>query len=152
MSRAHIRKSALRRLRPDLDLPPEVVDLIVKLTSSFVENIAAGGAELARHRGENVLNVQDLQLHVLLNYGIHIPGFDLLGSTPALVNLASGPTPSLVHQRRLERVKAFQAAEQKRRAQEEAAAAAEAAGADDKAGGGRTRKRKTRSSRTSSRR
>ena len=149
MSRAHIRKSALRRLRPDLDLPPEVVDLIVKLTSSFVENIAAGGAELARHRGESVLNVQDLQLHVLLNYGIHIPGFDLLGSTPALVNLAAGPTPSLVHQRRLERVRAFQARQQKLRAQEEAAAAA-AAGDDDRAPGGR--KRKVRSTRSSSRR
>jgi len=143
MSRAHIRKSALRRLRPDLDLPPEVVDLIVKLTSSFVENIAAGGAELARHRGENVLNVQDLQLHVLLNYGIHIPGFDLLGSTPALVNLAAGPTPSLVHQRRLDRVRAFQA-QKKREQQAEEDAKAAAANDDDK--GGRARKRKTRSS------
>ena len=143
MSRARIRKDALRRLRPDLILPPEVEDLIVKLTSSFVENIATGGAQLAHHRGENVLNVQDLQLHVLLNYGIHIPGFDLLGSTPALVNLAAGPTPSLVHQRRLDRVRAFQA-QKKREQQAEEDAKAAAANDDDK--GGRARKRKTRSS------
>eukprot|EP00656_Telonema_subtile_P029227 TRINITY_DN32399_c0_g1_i2.p2 TRINITY_DN32399_c0_g1~~TRINITY_DN32399_c0_g1_i2.p2 ORF type:complete len:158 (-),score=28.10 TRINITY_DN32399_c0_g1_i2:226-699(-) len=58
-----------------ITLSPEVAEVLCELAADFVENAAAFGCRLAKHRKSKVLEVRDLQAYLGRNWDIRIPGF-----------------------------------------------------------------------------
>eukprot|EP00658_Telonema_sp_P-2_P030692 TRINITY_DN2313_c0_g1_i3.p1 TRINITY_DN2313_c0_g1~~TRINITY_DN2313_c0_g1_i3.p1 ORF type:complete len:141 (-),score=26.80 TRINITY_DN2313_c0_g1_i3:441-863(-) len=58
-----------------ITLAPEVAEVLCELAADFVENAAAYGCRLAKHRKSKVLEVRDLQDYLGRNWDIRVPGF-----------------------------------------------------------------------------
>merc|ERR1711964_626383 len=58
-----------------ITLSPEVAEVLCELATDFVENAAAFGCRLAKHRKSKVLEVRDLQAYLGRHWDITIPGF-----------------------------------------------------------------------------
>merc|ERR1712086_258325 len=58
-----------------ITLSPEVAEVLCELASDFVENAAAFGCRLAKHRKSKTLEVRDLQAYLDRHWNINIPGF-----------------------------------------------------------------------------
>merc|ERR1712072_1416332 len=56
-------------------LSPEVAEVLCELATDFVENAAASGCRLAKHRKSKVLEVRDLKAYLGRHWEISIPGF-----------------------------------------------------------------------------
>eukprot|EP00657_Telonema_sp_P-1_P004663 TRINITY_DN20965_c0_g1_i2.p1 TRINITY_DN20965_c0_g1~~TRINITY_DN20965_c0_g1_i2.p1 ORF type:complete len:214 (+),score=35.77 TRINITY_DN20965_c0_g1_i2:44-643(+) len=98
-------------------LSPEVAEVLCELATDFVENAAAFGCRLAKHRKSKVLEVRDLQAYLERNWDISVPGF---GTTEERV-YRNKPTEAY----RQKVVTVQKAAAQQAAAQLKAAAAAE---------------------------
>uniref|UniRef100_A0A7S2RUT8 Transcription initiation factor TFIID subunit 12 domain-containing protein n=1 Tax=Mucochytrium quahogii TaxID=96639 RepID=A0A7S2RUT8_9STRA len=59
-------------------LSEQVEEVLLELSTKFVEGAAEYGCKLAAHRGSNSLQLDDLKLYMEGVLGIHVPGF---GST-----------------------------------------------------------------------
>lgn len=55
-------------------VPPEVEELLLDVGDDFLEHVAAGAAALARHRGSDTLDAEDVRLHCERVWGIPLPG------------------------------------------------------------------------------
>ncbi|KAH7108377.1 transcription initiation factor TFIID subunit A-domain-containing protein [Auriculariales sp. MPI-PUGE-AT-0066] len=60
---------------PNVKIEPEVEELLLEIADEFVDSASNFACKLARHRGGDVLEVRDLQLHLERNHNIRIPGF-----------------------------------------------------------------------------
>lgn len=65
----------LRSIEPRFCYQPAVEELLLEMADQFVNDVVQLSAQLARHRGSNVLEGSDLQFHLSKNYGISLTGY-----------------------------------------------------------------------------
>eukprot|EP00514_Thraustochytrium_sp_LLF1b_P000817 CAMPEP_0184517228 /NCGR_PEP_ID=MMETSP0198_2-20121128/5446_1 /TAXON_ID=1112570 /ORGANISM="Thraustochytrium sp., Strain LLF1b" /LENGTH=144 /DNA_ID=CAMNT_0026907593 /DNA_START=147 /DNA_END=581 /DNA_ORIENTATION=- len=68
-------KSLVRLVDPNAQLVPEVEEVLIELSTKFVEQAAKYATRLAQHRGSNKLELPDLRMYVETVLGVHVPGF-----------------------------------------------------------------------------
>lgn len=75
----------VQQLDPLASLSPEVEEVLLELSTKFVESAARFGCKLAQHRGSKHLELDDLRLYVETMLGVHVPGYGstLTGALPA---------------------------------------------------------------------
>ena len=77
-------------------VPPEVEELLLDVGDDFLEHVAAGAAALARHRGSDTLDAEDVRLHCERVWGIPLPGHVEVKAQPL-----EAKQPSASHNARL---------------------------------------------------
>eukprot|EP00041_Stephanoeca_diplocostata_P015102 m.286166 g.286166 ORF g.286166 m.286166 type:complete len:170 (-) comp19924_c1_seq6:1293-1802(-) len=90
----------VRQVDPTHALDAEVEDLLVDMANDFVERVVTFSCQLAKHRGSDVLETKDVQLHLERNWNIRIPGY--------LREDARAPKPPKVVDAHKQRVQAVQ--------------------------------------------
>ncbi|KNE60150.1 hypothetical protein AMAG_05572 [Allomyces macrogynus ATCC 38327] len=65
----------IAQIDPHQRVDPDVHDMLMELADEFIESVTTFGAQLARHRRGNTLEVRDLQLYLETHYQMRIPGF-----------------------------------------------------------------------------
>ena len=72
-------KSKLQNLARDIDpasiLEDDVIELLLKLSEDFIDNVVSGSCSLAKHRRSQTLDVQDVKLYLNTQWDLQIPGF-----------------------------------------------------------------------------
>ncbi|KAG2107725.1 transcription initiation factor TFIID subunit A-domain-containing protein [Suillus discolor] len=77
---------------PNVRIEPEVEDLLLQIADEFIDSVTNFGCRLAKHRGNDTLEVKDLQLHLERNHNIRIPGFASDDTRIALSQAAVAPS------------------------------------------------------------
>jgi histone H3/H4 len=76
-----ISKEDLSRLAKDIDqsalLEDDVIEVLLKLSEEFVDNVVMGSCTLAKHRRSQTLEVGDVKLCLSQKYDLQIPGFSV---------------------------------------------------------------------------
>eukprot|EP00035_Acanthoeca_spectabilis_P034545 m.29639 g.29639 ORF g.29639 m.29639 type:complete len:203 (+) comp6721_c0_seq2:1335-1943(+) len=65
----------VKQINPNQKLDGEVEELLVDMANDFVERVVTFSCQLAKHRGSDVLEVKDVQLHLERNWNIRVPGY-----------------------------------------------------------------------------
>jgi len=65
----------VKQIDPNQALDHEVEELLVDMANDFIERVVTFSCQLAKHRGSDVLEVKDVQLHLERNWNIRVPGF-----------------------------------------------------------------------------
>mmetsp|Transcript_119819 Transcript_119819/g.168680 ORF Transcript_119819/g.168680 Transcript_119819/m.168680 type:complete len:190 (-) Transcript_119819:104-673(-) len=65
----------VKQINPNQKLDHEVEELLVDMANDFIERVVTFSCQLAKHRGSDVLEVKDVQLHLERNWNIRVPGF-----------------------------------------------------------------------------
>lgn len=65
----------IKEYAPGETFDPEVQDMLLEIADDFVDNVLEHSARLAKHRGSETLEPQDVLLHLERHWDIHIPGY-----------------------------------------------------------------------------
>lgn len=84
----------MSEIDPSEQLDDDVEDMLLQMTDDFVDNLVTASSQLARHRGAQALEVNDVQLILEKNFNMYIPGF---GQRPA----KKAPHQTEAHKQRL---------------------------------------------------
>jgi len=72
-------KTKLQNLAKDIDpastIEDDVIELLLKLSEEFIDNVVSGSCALAKHRRSQTLDVQDVKLYLNQQWDLQIPGF-----------------------------------------------------------------------------
>lgn len=71
------------------EVSPETEELLLDVGDDFLESVALGAAQLARHRGGDSLEAADVRLHLERVWGIALPGHGSDAVQPAAVPVAT---------------------------------------------------------------
>merc|ERR1711916_261282 len=83
---------------PNDTLDPQVAKVLLEVADDFIESTTVLSSQLAKHRKSNVLEVQDLKLHLEKTWGLKVPGF---GEDAVK---APATKPSTAHKQRLQAI------------------------------------------------
>ena len=67
-------QSILASIDPSYSLEPEAEEHLLRMADDFLDNVVKRGMRLAKHRGSDRLDVQDLSLVLRKGWGITVPG------------------------------------------------------------------------------
>jgi len=87
-------------IKADEKFDKDVEQFLLDIADEFVDNVAERACMLAKHRGSNILEVKDVQLHLEKHWNIRVPGFSE-GAPPNVL----APPISELHRKRLDIVK-----------------------------------------------
>lgn len=65
------------------EVSPETEELLLDVGDDFLESVAHGAAQLARHRGGDTLEAADVALHLERVWGMSLPGHGAAGGGDA---------------------------------------------------------------------
>ena len=74
-------QSILSSIDPSYTLEPEAEEHLLRMADDFLDNIVKRGMRLAKHRGSDRLDVQDLSLVLKKGWGITVPGLGSGGTS-----------------------------------------------------------------------
>lgn len=60
---------------PDEQLDEDVEEVLLEIADEFIEDLVSSACSIAKHRGSNTLDVDDVKLHLERKYNIWVPGF-----------------------------------------------------------------------------
>jgi len=66
----------LKEFAPNETFDPEVEDMLMVVADDFLDSVLEHSIQLAKHRGGDTLETQDVLLHLERHWDIHIPGFE----------------------------------------------------------------------------
>ena len=64
----------VKQIDPNQTIETEVEELLLEMTNDFIERVVTFSCQLAKHRGSQVLEAKDVQLHLERNWNIRVPG------------------------------------------------------------------------------
>ena len=74
-------QSILASIDPSYSLEPEAEEHLLRMADDFLDNVVKRGMRLAKHRGSDRLDVQDLSLVLRKGWGITVPGLGSGGTS-----------------------------------------------------------------------
>lgn len=75
----------VKQIDPTQTLDGDVEELLVDMANDFIDRVVTFSCQLAKHRGSDVLEAKDIQLHLERNWNIRVPGYsrdDIRGPRP----------------------------------------------------------------------
>ena len=69
-------QAMLKEFAPDETFDPEVEDMLMSVADDFLDTVLEHSIQLAKHRGGDTLEPQDVLLHFERHWDMHIPGFE----------------------------------------------------------------------------
>ena len=102
-----LNKQRLQELVTEIDpseqLEEDVEDLLLQMTDDFIEKLVASACMVAKHRGANALEVDDVQLVLEKSWNMTMPGF---GPPLTVLNRLKSHSPvTEAHRQRLSLIK-----------------------------------------------